>query len=97
MDKISRGFDFVIGLNFTFGMYSLSHLKVSGRFKKMFLPLNLSLQDQEEERVYIITTKSICYYVPQLNHIHNRFCYLHPLSLSISDMAIDNAFRYRYR
>ena len=97
MDKISRGFDFVIGLNFTFGMYSLSRLKVSGRFKKMFLPLNLSLQDQEEERVYIITTKSICYYVPQLNHIQNRFCYLHPLSLSISDMAIDNSFRYRYR
>ena len=47
MDNISRGFDFVIGLNFTFGMYSISQLKVLGRFKK----LNL--------KNYVFTAKSI--------------------------------------
>ena len=49
MDKISRGFNFEVGLNFIFGMYSISQLKVLGRFKKIlkkyfFPPLNLSLQ-----------------------------------------------------
>ena len=35
MDKISRVFDFVLRLNFTFGMYPVSQLKVLGRFKKI--------------------------------------------------------------
>ena len=46
MNKISRRFAFVVGLNFKFGIYSIS--QVSGRFKKIlknvFSPLDLSLQ-----------------------------------------------------
>ena len=33
MDKISRVFDFVVGLNFTFDIYPVLQLKVLGRFK----------------------------------------------------------------
>ena len=33
MNKISRRFAFVVGLNFKFGIYSIS--QVSGRFKKI--------------------------------------------------------------
>ena len=48
MDKISRVFDFVVSLNFTFGMYPVSQLKVLGRvnkiLKKIFSSLKLSLQ-----------------------------------------------------
>ena len=33
MEKISRVFDFVVGLNFSFGMYPVSHLKILGGFK----------------------------------------------------------------
>ena len=35
MDKISRAFDFVVGLNFTFGMYPVLQLKVLRGFKRM--------------------------------------------------------------
>ena len=35
MDKISSVLDFVIGLNFTFDMYSISQLQVLGKFKKV--------------------------------------------------------------
>ena len=35
MEKISRGFDFMVGQNFRFGIYSISQLKVWGRFKKI--------------------------------------------------------------
>ena len=35
LDKISRGLDFVVDLNFTFGMYSIPQLKVLVRFKKI--------------------------------------------------------------
>ena len=36
MDKISRVFDSVVGLNFTFGMYQVSQLQVLGTFKMEF-------------------------------------------------------------
>ena len=39
----------------------------------------------------------MCFYLLQLNHIQIRFRYWYPLSLSISDIAIDNTLRYRYR
>ena len=39
----------------------------------------------------------MCSYLLQLNHIQIRFRYWYPLSLSISNIAIDNTLRYRYR
>ena len=39
MDKILRAFDFVVGLNFIFGMYPVSQLKALGRFKSGGLKL----------------------------------------------------------
>ena len=39
MDKISLVFDFVVGLNYTFGMYPVSQLKVLGRFKRESLKM----------------------------------------------------------
>ena len=38
----------------------------------------------------------MCSYLLQLNHIQTLFRYWYPLSLSISDIAIDNALHYRY-
>ena len=47
----------------------ISQLEFLGRFKKilkkLFSPLNLSLQEQERERVYITTTKSMCSFLLQ--------------------------------
>ena len=91
MDNISREFDFVIGLNFTFGMYSISQFKVLGRFKK----LNL--------KNYVFTFKSIFAIlklpVVRVNlHNNNKVnvflsssvkSYSNSLSLSISLVAID--------
>ena len=45
MDKISLVFYFVVGLNFTFGMYPVSQLKVLGRFKMGGRILNLFLEN----------------------------------------------------
>ena len=39
----------------------------------------------------------MCPYLLQLNHIQIPFRYWYPLSLSISDIAIDNAVRYQYQ
>ena len=37
----------------------------------------------------------MCSYLLQLNHIQIRFHYWYPLSLLISDIAIDNNIRYK--
>ena len=34
MNEISRGFDFLDGINFTFDMYSVSQLRVYGNLRK---------------------------------------------------------------
>ena len=44
VNKISRGFDFVVGLNFTFGMYSISQLKVLVGFKGTVMQITAKLE-----------------------------------------------------
>ena len=61
MDKFSHGFDFVVALNVTFSMYSISQLKVLGRFKRIkkiiFSPSNLSLKFSNYWYYNIFTAK----------------------------------------
>ena len=87
-DKISRGFDFVIGPNFTCGIYSISHLKGLGRFMKIQKKYIFTFKSIFAIQV-CITTKLMCSYLLQLNHIQICFRYLFPLSLSIILSAID--------
>ena len=39
----------------------------------------------------------MCSYLLQLNHVQISFRFWYPFSLLISDVAIENAIRYRYR